>query len=142
MNIYILFEIVQKAFVDCLYYATELFWRKKCRIVYSGKVICYKDAPEEGVPFAGECRNVICKIWFVPFAPWLPSSMSNHDGKWVFYYYHICFSICTRFEWEIVYMIQDLSNLIIQQENLLWPPCWELQAQHHRRQVTLWPSNQ
>ena len=26
----------------------------------------------------------ICKIWFVPFVPWLPSSVSNHDGKWLF----------------------------------------------------------
>ena len=33
--------------------------------------------------------ETLCKIWFVPFVPWLPSSMSNHDGKWVFYDYHI-----------------------------------------------------
>ena len=41
--------------------------------------------------------ETLCKIWFVPLVPWLPSSMSNHDGKWVFYDYHICFFICTRF---------------------------------------------
>ena len=29
--------------------------------------------------------ETLCKIWFVPFAPWLPSTMCNHDGKWVFY---------------------------------------------------------
>ena len=28
-------------------------------------------------------------IWFVLFVSWLPSSMRNHDGKWVFYDYHI-----------------------------------------------------
>ena len=33
--------------------------------------------------------ETLCKIWFVPFIPWLPSSMRNLDGKWVFYDYHI-----------------------------------------------------
>ena len=52
----------------------------KEKIVYSGKVIyllngCIKKAHGE----------TLCKIWFAPFLPWLPSSMSNHDGKWVFY---------------------------------------------------------
>ena len=28
--------------------------------------------------------ETLCKNEFVPFVPWLPSSMSNHDGKWVF----------------------------------------------------------
>ena len=28
-------------------------------------------------------------IWFVLFVSWLPSSMRNHDWKWVFYDYHI-----------------------------------------------------
>ena len=27
------------------------------------------------------CAEALCKIWFVPFVLWLPSSMSNHDGK-------------------------------------------------------------
>ena len=33
--------------------------------------------------------ETLCKKWFVPFVPWSPSSMSNHDGKWVFYNYHM-----------------------------------------------------
>ena len=33
--------------------------------------------------------ETLCKIWFVPFVPWSPSSMCNQDGKWVFYNYHI-----------------------------------------------------
>ena len=33
--------------------------------------------------------ETLFKIWFVLFVPWLPSSMRNHDGKWVFYDYHI-----------------------------------------------------
>ena len=28
--------------------------------------------------------ETLCKIWFVSFVPWLPNSISNHDGKWVF----------------------------------------------------------
>ena len=34
----------------------------------------------------------LCKIWFVPFVSWLPSSMSNHDGKWVYlWFFHYSF---------------------------------------------------
>ena len=33
--------------------------------------------------------ETLYKIWFVPFVSWLPSSMSNHDGKWVLIYIYI-----------------------------------------------------
>ena len=70
----------KRLFVDSLYHnVTELFLRKNCRIVYSGKIMHQKKAN------AGR----LCKIWFVPFVPWLPSSRRNHDGKRVFYDYHI-----------------------------------------------------
>lgn len=46
------------------------------------KIAIYENVSEEG-----EHRNVM-QIWFVPFVPWLQSSMSNHDEKWVFYDYH------------------------------------------------------
>ena len=47
--------------------------------MYSGKVIYWKDASEEEK----------CRIRFVPFVSWLPSSISSHDGKWDFYDYDI-----------------------------------------------------
>ena len=60
-EIEILFPVIP--FVDCLYYnVTELLWRKNCRMVYSGKVVYWKDASEEG-----ECWT---KIWIVPFVVW------------------------------------------------------------------------
>ena len=48
--------------------------------------------------------ETLCKIWFVSFVPWLPSRMSNHDGKWVFYDYHIYIYI-----WHLTFDIWYLT---------------------------------
>ena len=48
-------EIVQKAFV------TELLWRKNCEIVYSGKVIFWKDASGEG-EWRNGMQNMVCSF--------------------------------------------------------------------------------
>ena len=42
--------------------------------------------------------ETLCKIWFIPFVPWLQlRSISNHDGKWVLYDFHIHIYIYTLF---------------------------------------------
>ena len=40
------------------------------------------------------------KIWFLSFAPWLPSSMSNHDRKWVFYYFYYIMILELSLVWK------------------------------------------
>ena len=47
--------------------------------------------------------ETLCKIWFFPIVPWLPSSMSNHDGKWVLYDYHIYIYIYIYSIWYKTY---------------------------------------
>ena len=62
--------------------------------MYSWKVIYWKDASEEDK----------CRIRFVPFVSWLPSSISSHDGKWDFYDYHIYIYIYTYTYIYIIYI--------------------------------------
>ena len=61
-------------YVDCLYCnVIELYIRERLFV-------------EKMHPKKAQAET-LSKIWFVPFAPWLPSSMSNHYRKWVFYDY-------------------------------------------------------
>ena len=73
-------KLYKRLFVDCLFCnVTELLW---CSCSWERLLVRkmhHKKANAE----------TLCKIWFVLFFSWLPSSMSNHDGKWVFYHYHI-----------------------------------------------------
>ena len=70
---------IKRLFVNCLYCNTaELLWRKNCKIVYwEGLFVNRMHQKKVNAKMA-------CKIWFLSFVSWLPSSMSNHDGKWMF----------------------------------------------------------
>ena len=54
--------------------------------------------------------ETLCKTWFVPFVTWLPSTMSNHDEKWVFYAHHIYIHIYTYIYIHIYIYIYKLWN--------------------------------
>ena len=68
-----------RLFVDCLYCnVTELLWRKNCIVKLYSRERLFVERMHQKKTNA----ETLCKIWFAPFVPWLPSSMSIHDGKW------------------------------------------------------------
>ena len=62
--------------------------------------------------------ETLCKIWFVPFVPWLPSSMSN---VWATMMENKCFMI-TIYIYIYIYIYILGANL--KTKGLWWVPVW------------------